>query len=219
MRIIDFVVSLGSLILLGPLMIVVAILVKLTSPGPVLYRAPRVGRGGQLFTMYKFRTMRLAGDDGPRITAGDHDPRVTAIGGWLRRFKLDELPQLFNILRGQMGLVGPRPEDPSFLRFYTAEEREVLSTRPGLTAPVQLIYHELAERHLRPDEDPTQYYIDHVLHQHLAMDLDYVRTRTFGGDLLLIWQTLLHIAGVRKSYTPAERAAPLDGAIKTTSRS
>lgn len=200
MRIVDIAVSLCSLILLGPLLLLIALLVKSTSRGPVLYRALRVGRGGTLFTMYKFRTMRVDADAGPRITAGDADPRVTAVGGWLRRFKLDELPQLLNVLCGQMALVGPRPEDPTFLPFYTIPERGVLHVRPGLTAPVQLIYHELAERHMPTGDDPTQFYLTHVLHQRLAMDLDYVRSRTFLGDLRLIWLTMLHIAGVRQHY-------------------
>ena len=197
MRLLDISISLGSLILLSPLLLLVAILVKLSSPGPVLYRARRVGRHGRLFTMFKFRTMRADDGKSPRITAGDNDPRVTPLGAWLRRCKVDELPQLVNVLFGQMALVGPRPEDPSFLNYYTPEEREVLSVRPGLTAPVQLIYHELAERHMPPGEDPTQYYLSHVLHQRLSMDLAYIRTRTPGGDLRLIWHTLRHIAGAR----------------------
>ncbi|MHB9131107.1 MAG: sugar transferase [Armatimonadota bacterium] len=197
MRIIDLIVSVGSLVLLSPVLLVTALLVKLSSPGPVFYRARRIGRNGTLFTMYKFRTMRQEADTGPRVTAGDVDPRITRIGGWLRKCKLDELPQLINVARGEMTLVGPRPEDPSFLPYYSEDEMRVLSVRPGLTGLVQLIYHELAEQHMHPDEDPTTFYITHVLHQRLALDLSYVTTRSARGDMMLIGRTILHIAGKR----------------------
>jgi len=190
MRVIDVLASLFGLIVLSPVLAAVAVAVKLSSPGPVLYRAKRVGRYGKLFTMYKFRTMRTGADAGARITAGDEDERITPVGRKLRATKLDELPQLLNVLTGQMALVGPRPEDPSFLPYYSTEEWAVLSVRPGLTGPVQLDYHELADPHWQPGEDPTRAYLQHVLHQRLAQDLQYARTRTMAGDLRLIGQTV-----------------------------
>lgn len=190
MRVIDVLASLFGLVLLSPVLAVVAVAVKLSSPGPVLYRAQRVGRFGKLFTMYKFRTMRVGADAGARITAGEVDDRITPVGHKLRASKLDELPQLLNVLAGQMALVGPRPEDPSFLPYYSTDEWAVLSVRPGLTGPVQLHYRELADAHWQQGEDPTQAYLRHVLHQRLAQDLQYARTRTTAGDLRLIGQTL-----------------------------
>jgi len=190
MRAIDMLAGLFGLILLSPVLLVVAVAVKLSSPGPVFYRARRVGRNGKLFTMYKFRTMRVGADAASRITAGDQDDRITPVGRRLRAGKLDELPQLLNVLAGQMALVGPRPEDPGFLPYYSTDEWEVLSVRPGLTGPVQLNYRELADVHWQPGEDPTKVYLAHVLHQRLAQDLRYVRTRSTGGDLRLIGQTI-----------------------------
>lgn len=198
MRVIDVLASLLGLIVLSPVLAAVAIAVKLSSPGPVLYRAKRVGRYGKIFTMYKFRTMWVGADAGARITAGDEDERITPVGRKLRALKLDELPQLLNVLAGQMALVGPRPEDPSFLPYYSTEEWAVLSVRPGLTGPVQLNYRELADLHWRAGEDPTKVYLEHVLHQRLAQDLEYVRTRTMAGDLRLIGQTLAMLVGRRR---------------------
>lgn len=195
MRVIDVLASLFGLIILSPVLAAVAVAVKLSSPGPVLYRAKRVGRYGKLFTMYKFRTMRVGADAGARITAGDEDARITPVGRKLRATKLDELPQLLNVLAGQMALVGPRPEDPSFLPHYSTEEWAVLSVRPGLTGPVQLHYRALADSHWQPGEDPTRAYLQHVLHQRLAQDLQYARTRTMAGDLRLIGQTLAMLFG------------------------
>ncbi|MHB9027052.1 MAG: sugar transferase [Armatimonadota bacterium] len=195
MRILDIFASVLGLIILSPLFLVAAVLIKRASPGPVFFRASRVGRRGRLFTMYKFRSMRVDDGSGPRITAGEEDLRITPVGALLRRYKIDELPQLINVLRGEMALVGPRPEDPDFIHYYTPAEMEVLSVRPGLTGPVQLIYRELAEQHLRPEEDPTVFYLNHVLHQRLTVDLHYVRYRTLTGDLRLIGQTVLHILG------------------------
>jgi lipopolysaccharide/colanic/teichoic acid biosynthesis glycosyltransferase len=195
MRIIDLMASLFGLVVLGPVLATVALAVKLSSPGPVLYRARRVGRGGKLFTMYKFRTMRVGADAGARITAGDLDDRITPVGRRLRASKLDELPQLLNVLAGQMALVGPRPEDPSFLPHYTQDEWGVLAVRPGLTGPVQLNYRELADARWQPGEDPTKVYLEHVLHQRLAQDLHYAQTRTTFGDLQLIGQTVGMLLG------------------------
>jgi len=190
MRLLDILASLFGLIVLSPVLAAVAMAVKLSSPGPVLYRARRVGRDGRLFTMYKFRTMRVGADAGPHITAGDDDDRITPVGRKLRAAKLDELPQLLNVLAGQMALVGPRPEDPTFLPHYTKDEWGVLAVRPGLTGPVQLKYRELADPHWRPDEDPARIYLDHVLHQRLAQDLQYAQSRTAAGDLRMIGQTI-----------------------------
>ncbi len=182
----DLVVAGLALACLWPVLLVLALLVKLDSPGPALYRAPRVGRDGRPFTMYKFRTMSLGADAGAGIT-GQADPRVTRLGRWLRRTRLDELPQLINVLRGEMSLVGPRPESPRYLPFYTPEQRAVLRVRPGITGPTQLRYRDEAALLTAPDIEAQ--YVHELLPAKLASDLEYVRTRTFWLDLRLLAQT------------------------------
>src|SRR5260370_29194827 len=128
-------IALTLLVLLAPALLLQALLVRLSSPGPVFFRQERVGRAGRLFRIYKFRTMRV-NRGGPQVTSGA-DPRVTPIGAWLRHWKLDELPQLLNVVRGEMALVGPRPEVPRYVAYYTAEQREVLAVPPGITGGTQ----------------------------------------------------------------------------------
>src|SRR5436305_1549910 len=137
-RVFDVAVSLLALVVLSPLLALIALAVKATSSGPVFHRGERIGRGGAPFRILKFRTMRINAS-GPGLTRGG-DARVTPLGRILRRSKLDELPQLVNILRGEMSIVGPRPEAPEYVRLYTAEQRRVLTVRPGLTSPASLRY-------------------------------------------------------------------------------
>lgn len=187
-RALDIVGSAVLLCVLSPLVVALMLLVRLDSPGPALHQARRVGRDGVEFTMYKLRTMRAdAALSGPGIT-GRADPRITAIGRVLRRTHLDELPQLWNALRGDMSLVGPRPEDPRFVARYTPEQRAVLSVRPGITGPAQLAYRD-EERRL-PAESTEQAYERDILPGKLAIDLAYVRRRSLGGDLALLARTL-----------------------------
>ncbi len=160
--------------------------VKLDSAGPVLFTPVRVGRGHRPFRVFKFRSMFVDSDKGSAITSGV-DPRVTRIGRIIRPLRIDELPQLLNVLIGDMSLVGPRPEAPSIVERYTAEQREVLTVRPGITGPTQLDSLDEAAR-LPADAEPTEYYVRHLLPEKLAGDLHYVRTRTFAGDIrILLW--------------------------------
>jgi lipopolysaccharide/colanic/teichoic acid biosynthesis glycosyltransferase len=173
----------ASLALLAslPLLLAVVVAIKLESPGPVLFTQRRVGRGGRLFRLYKFRSMIVGSESGPAIT-GKADPRTTRIGRLIRPLRLDELPQLLNVLKGDMSLVGPRPEAPEFVAAYTAEQRQVLALRPGITGPTQLAW--LGESDWFPaDVDPAQYYIRTMLPEKLQSDLRYLRTRTLVGDL------------------------------------
>jgi lipopolysaccharide/colanic/teichoic acid biosynthesis glycosyltransferase len=170
-----------------PLLVVVAIAVKLDSGGPVLFTPVRVGRAGRPFRVLKFRSMFLDSDKGSAITSGV-DLRVTRVGRIIRPLRLDELPQLLNVLRGDMSLVGPRPEAPSIVELYTAEQREVLTVRPGLTGPTQLESLDEAAR-LPADAEPTEYYVRHLLPDKLAGDLRYVRMRTFVGDIRILLRT------------------------------
>lgn len=177
-----------GLALLAPLLLVLALWIKLDSPGPVLFRQQRVGRQGRPFLIHKFRTMRVD-NAGPQITVGA-DPRITRSGAWLRRYKLDELPQLWDVLRGAMSLVGPRPEVPKYVALYPEDLRRlVLSVRPGITDPASLRYRNESER-LAAAADPEREYIEVVMPAKLALAADYVREASLGGDLRLILSTL-----------------------------
>ncbi len=181
-RIFDLVVSLLGLIVLSPLFLVVGILIKLDSRGPIFFRQDRVGKDGKPFRIWKFRTMvDNAEVVGPRLTE-PQDPRVTQIGGLLRWVKIDELPQLINVVLGQMSLVGPRPEIPSIVALYSAENRKVLTVRPGVVGPNQILgRHELE---YYPDRvDVEDYYIHYILPQKLKVDLEYVQNPRFLNDL------------------------------------
>jgi lipopolysaccharide/colanic/teichoic acid biosynthesis glycosyltransferase len=188
-RLFDVTASLLALVVLSPLFAVIALAVKLTSAGPVLYRGARIGRGGVPFHILKFRTMR-ANASGPAITRGE-DPRVTPVGRILRRWKLDELPQLVNVLRGEMSIVGPRPESPEYVALYTDEARRVLTVRPGLTSPASLRYRN--EESLLAGDDWHDRYVNEIMRDKLRDDLTYLDTRTFLGDLRLIARTFFSL--------------------------
>jgi len=178
-----------GLVVLSPLLLIITALIKLASPGSVLHRAKRVGLNGRIFTLYKFRSMVVKGDRlGAGITAHD-DARITAIGRVLRRTKLDELPQLINVIKGDMSLVGPRPEDPRYVATYTPDQRRVLSVRPGVTSWASIHYrHE--ERLLKASE-VDDIYRTQVMPQKLALDLDYVGRQSWLLDLQILLRTLL----------------------------
>ena len=185
-------VALAALLLLlaAPTLLWAALAIKLSSPGPVFYRQERVGHGGRLFQIWKLRTMQTSPDAaGPLVTAQD-DSRITPTGRRLRSWKLDELPQLFNVLCGDMSLVGPRPQVPRFVDCFELKRREiVLSVRPGITGPTALYFrHE--EFLLDGQADREQCYIAHLLPVKLQMDAEYVRTRSLQGDLRVLANTL-----------------------------
>jgi lipopolysaccharide/colanic/teichoic acid biosynthesis glycosyltransferase len=184
-RLFDVAASLAALLVLSPLVSLIAALIRLTSAGTVFYRGERIGRGGVPFHILKFRTMRTNAG-GPAITLGA-DERVTPIGRVLRRFKVDELPQLVNVLRGEMSIVGPRPEAPEYVRLYTDDERRVLTVRPGLTSPASLRYRN--EEALLTGDDWHDRYVNEIMRDKLRDDLTYIDTRTFLGDLRLIVRT------------------------------
>jgi lipopolysaccharide/colanic/teichoic acid biosynthesis glycosyltransferase len=180
-------------------MLVCVIAVKLSSPGPAIYGGTRVGRNKKEFRIYKLRTMRQGADKmGPAITAGD-DPRITPTGRVLRRLKLDELPQLLNVLRGDMSLVGPRPEAPKYVAHYTPDQLRLLSVRPGITGPAALAY--INEEEILRGGDAESAYLSRVMPMKLAIDLRYVDTATFAGDLRILAQTFLAL--FRRRTTPA----------------
>jgi lipopolysaccharide/colanic/teichoic acid biosynthesis glycosyltransferase len=186
-RLLDISLSLAALIALSPLMLVLAVAVRCSSPGPVLYRARRVGKNGRLFQVYKFRSMVTdTADSGPRVT-GSGDPRVTKLGRILRRTKLDELPQLLNTLIGDMSLVGPRPEDPCYVQSYSAEQRQVLRVKPGITSPATLLHRH--EEELLSGRDFEETYRREILPNKLRIELEYLSRRTLSGDVRILMQT------------------------------
>lgn len=187
-RSVDIVVALVLLTVLSPLLLLTALVVALTSRGPAIYRQRRVGRYERPFTIWKLRTMVVDADrQGPAV-GGNSDPRITAAGHWLRETRLDELPQLVNLLRGDMTLIGSRPEVERFLPFYTAREREVLRTRPGVLGPGAL-YGAGCTDELCAVSDPDAWYAAHQLHPKLALDLAYLEDRRLRTDLGLLVRT------------------------------
>lgn len=191
-RLFDVLAAGTGLVLLAPLLLAMALWIKLDSPGPVLFRQQRVGRHGVPFAIYKFRTMADHPDAGRQLTVG-RDPRITRAGHFLRRSKLDELPQLLNVLEGTMSLVGPRPEVPRYVACYPPEARTaVLSVAPGITDLASILYKEESEI-LGRASDPERAYIETILPVKLAYYQRYVRERSFWLDLRIIFQTLAAI--------------------------
>jgi lipopolysaccharide/colanic/teichoic acid biosynthesis glycosyltransferase len=190
-RIFEIVVSAIGLIMLTPIFSLIGIAIKRESPGPIFYQADRIGRNGKLFKMLKFRTMydRPESYEGPKLTSS-HDPRVTPLGSWLRKTKINELPQLWNILIGDMSLVGPRPEDPTFVdKWDQNEQAEILSIAPGITSPASILYRD-EEQFLGADSFIDDY-IKAIMPDKIRLDLLYVRNRNFLSDLDIIFMTLL----------------------------
>lgn len=194
-RLFDIVCAGIGLLLLSPLLLAVAAWIKLDSRGPVMFRQERVGRFGRTFRIHKFRTMRVdAPALGPQITVGD-DARITRSGRWLRASKVDELPQLWDVLRGAMSLVGPRPEVPRYVAMYPPALRElVLSVRPGITDPASLSFRNESEL-LAKAADPEREYVEVVMPMKLGLAADYVRNASLAGDIRLILATLGAIKG------------------------
>jgi lipopolysaccharide/colanic/teichoic acid biosynthesis glycosyltransferase len=191
-RVFDVCVSVAGLILLSPLLAGIAFAIRCTSPGPVLFRQLRIGLCGRPFTILKFRTMvARAPSLGPNVSPAD-DPRVTRIGAFLRRRYLDEIPQLLNVIRGDMSVVGPRPETPEFVALYTPEEMRVLQVRPGMAGPSTLAF-ESEAKVLAGTDDPYRYYVDRLLHERVGADLAYLDQQSFLYDLHVLVKTVLMV--------------------------
>ncbi len=206
----DVALALGALVLTGPVILLGALGVKLTSRGPAFYRARRAGLGGRPFTMFKLRTMRVGEDAPDRKITADRDDRVTGIGRWLRRFKIDELPQFWNVLRGDMAIVGPRPEDWDIVQqHYTAADRRALEVRPGIASPVDVQwYPDLTHHDPAPPEVPAQ---DHYLRRHLPVQvaeaIRYADRQTLWLDLRVMARLVFCVL-VHSWLPPARRPLP-----------
>ena len=191
-RVFDLIVSSLGLLILSPLLLVLAIWVKCDSPGPIFYRQLRVGRGNQDFWLFKFRSMQVETDKTGLITIGGHDPRVTRSGYYIRKYKLDELPQLINVFRGDMSLVGPRPEVRKYVNLYTSEQLKVLQVRPGITDPASIRYRNENEL-LAQVPDPEKYYREVIMPDKLKINLKYIANISFKNDLQIILHTFFAI--------------------------
>lgn len=206
----DLLVSLIALVLLAPLFLILALIIKLTSRGPVFYRGSRVGRGGNIFLMHKFRSMVVNADQiGTHLTP-QGDPRVTKIGRLLRKTKIDELPNILDVLKGNMSFVGPRPESPLYARYYNERQKRVLDVRPGMVGPAQIKYrHE--ELILKNKEDPDKFYIQELMPKKVEIDLDYIEKMGFLLDINILLRTLLAVVMIKGKEETMETAddAPL----------
>lgn len=187
-RFLDVLFALAGLVLLGPGLLLLAALVKAASPGPVFYMAVRSGKGGVPFRMFKFRTMVENADSLGGPSSGLDDPRVTPLGRWLRRHKIDELPQLINVLKGDMSLVGPRPEVPLYTREYAGEELLILTVRPGITDLASLAFSRLDE--VLGREEPDRVYEEQVRPRKNALRVKYVKERSLLLDFQILFRTL-----------------------------
>ena len=191
-RFCDIVLSCLGLLLLSPLFVVVAVWIVIDNPGPVFYRQMRVGKDGKDFGLLKFRSMRIGADKESLITIGEHDSRITRAGYYIRKYKLDELPQLWNVLVGDMSLVGPRPEVRKYVDMYTDEQRQVLTVRPGITDYASIEYID-ENRILAQAEDPDRTYIEEILPAKIALNMRYIKHQTLGEYMKIIFLTLAKI--------------------------
>ena len=195
-RAFDLIVATLAVLVLLPLLLLLAVAVALTSPGGAFFAQTRVGKGGTEFRLLKFRSMRPGSEAKGQLTVGGRDPRITAVGHFLRKTKLDELPQLFNILKGEMSLVGPRPEVPNYVALYSAEQRQVLQVRPGLTDYASLEYFE-ENALLGASENPEETYIQEIMPAKLALNTKYIEDMGLGTDLKILLRTAVRIVGRR----------------------
>lgn len=191
-RLFDIFCSTMGIICLSPLFIVLWLAIKLESKGPALFKQTRVGRHNVDFKLFKFRSMYVNAEARGQLTVGMRDPRITRIGYYLRKYKLDELPQLFNVLKGDMSLVGPRPEVRRYVDLYTQEQMKVLSVRPGITDYASIKFINENEL-LAAAENPEAYYISHIMPEKLELNLQYINSNVFFKDIGLIFKTLFRI--------------------------
>lgn len=191
-RFCDIIFSLVGLLILSPLFLIVALWIIIDDPGPVFYRQQRVGKGGKDFYLLKFRSMRMGADKMSLITIGERDPRVTRAGFYIRKYKLDELPQLWNVLVGDMSLVGPRPEVRKYVDTYTPEQGLALSVRPGITDYASIEYID-ENRLLAQSANPDKTYIEEIIPAKIALNMRYINHQTLGEYFKIIFLTFYRI--------------------------
>jgi lipopolysaccharide/colanic/teichoic acid biosynthesis glycosyltransferase len=197
-RCLDVMISSCAIVALTPVFLLIALAIKIDNRGPALYRARRVGAGGRHFAMLKFRTMVVGADRLGGPSTPDDDPRITRIGRFLRKYKLDELPQLLNALTGDMSLVGPRPEVPQYVAMFTREERQILDVRPGMT-DLATLWNPDEGAVLAAADDPERAYLEVIRPRKVQLQLEYVRSRNCWSDLRIMWQTLMIVTRAAKA--------------------
>jgi lipopolysaccharide/colanic/teichoic acid biosynthesis glycosyltransferase len=188
-RLFDIIFSVLGIIILSPFLVIISIIILLTSAGGAFYRQIRVGKNGKEFKLLKFRTMRVGADKSSALTVGMRDSRITNIGFYLRKYKLDELPQLFNVLLGEMSFVGPRPEVPKYVAMYDAEQKNVLNVKPGITDYASIVYSE-ENALLANAENPEELYITRIMPAKLKLNLRYINEMSLGTDIKIILKTI-----------------------------
>lgn len=188
-RLFDITASFFGILILSPLLISIGLWVGLSSKGGVFYKQIRVGKNNKDFKLYKFRSMRVNSDKQGLLTVGSKDSRITKAGYFIRKYKIDELPQLINVLKGDMSFVGPRPEVRRYVDLYSEEQMKVLSVRPGITDPASIKYRNENDI-LSSASNPEEYYIQHIMPDKLKINIDYINNRTFIKDIKIIFQTI-----------------------------
>jgi lipopolysaccharide/colanic/teichoic acid biosynthesis glycosyltransferase len=191
-RLFDIFFSLFGLAVLLPILLVIAILIKIESKGSVFYRQTRVGKNNQDFKIFKFRTMLIGSDKKGLLTLGDNDSRVTKVGYLLRKYKLDEMPQLINVLQGSMSFVGPRPEVRKYVNYYSQEDLEILQVKPGITDYASIAFRDEAEL-LKDTNNPEKLYIEDIMPQKIALNKKYIVNPSVFIDIKIILKTFLSI--------------------------
>lgn len=193
-RFMDVILSFIVLIILLPFFLLLSLLIIIDSPGGVFYSQERIGKDGKPFKLLKFRSMRPYADQQSKLTIGNSDPRITRMGKFIRKYKLDEFPQLLNVIKGEMSIVGPRPEVPKYVEMYDAEQRKVLSLRPGLTDYASIKYFKENDL-LAKAEDPEKEYIEVIMPAKLEINLEYIEKKSLATDLKIIFKTMGRIVG------------------------
>lgn len=193
-RVFDLCIAVPGLVLLAPLFLIIALLIKLDDGGPVFFLQERVGYRGRRFKIWKFRTMYVGAEQKGSLTVGS-DPRITRVGRWLRKWKLDEFPQLINVILGEMSLVGPRPEVPKYVALYGEAELPVLNLVPGITDPASIAFRNESDV-LATAEDPERVYVQFLMREKIRLNLEYAKRATIWTDFLVILRTFLAILGV-----------------------
>ncbi len=198
-RLFDFTMALLGIVVTLPIMLIVAIIIKITSKGPVLFRQKRLTKGMKEFEIYKFRSMRTDYDkDGKGIQTKGSSTAITPVGKFIRKTKLDELPQFFNIIKGEMSFVGPRPELPRRLQYYTESQKEMFAVRSGISSPASIVSSD-EEYLMNKVQDPEKFYIEQIMPYKIELNKYYARTQSFIGDIRIIIATLLKIVGKVKN--------------------
>jgi lipopolysaccharide/colanic/teichoic acid biosynthesis glycosyltransferase len=205
-RLIDIVIAFVILPMLAPLFFFVSLAIVFESSGNPFYGGWRIGKGGKPFRMWKFRTMVNNADRIGGAITSRRDSRITNVGWFLRKTKLDEMPQFFNLLAGDLTLIGPRPEDPKIVEKYTPEQRQVLTVKPGITGPTQLRYTIQEEETIPENEDPERFYVERLLNDKVRLDLEYIKRQTFFSDCLVVLQTISLMARSLKRTADRQQA-------------